>query len=132
MTRRPPRSTRTDTLFPYTTLFRSDRWHGDHDLLGRDLGGDLVDVLDPAEHRQALQIASAQLGSVVEEAGRLGVTGAAQVAPQRLAGLPGAQDQPPDASSVVAGPDGGLHASTDPTPEAQPARQPELTKPQPT
>src|SRR3546814_1395764 len=29
MIRRPPRSTRTDTLFPYTTLFRSlvtDRW----------------------------------------------------------------------------------------------------------
>src|SRR3546814_1421036 len=27
---RPPRSTRTDTLFPYTTLFRSDRqaWSG--------------------------------------------------------------------------------------------------------
>src|SRR3546814_8436142 len=25
MTRRPPRSTRTDTLFPYTTLFRSRR-----------------------------------------------------------------------------------------------------------
>src|SRR3546814_3821561 len=25
MTRRPPRSTRTDTLFPYTTLFRSNR-----------------------------------------------------------------------------------------------------------
>src|SRR3546814_5479379 len=24
MNRRPPRSTRTDTLFPYTTLFRSD------------------------------------------------------------------------------------------------------------
>src|SRR3546814_10839357 len=32
MIRRPPRSTRTDTLFPYTTLFRSsvsrDRWIG--------------------------------------------------------------------------------------------------------
>src|SRR3546814_14259738 len=28
MLRRPPRSTRTDTLFPYTTLFRSRRgWH---------------------------------------------------------------------------------------------------------
>src|SRR3546814_6083265 len=27
MIRRPPRSTRTDTLFPYTTLFRS-RWTG--------------------------------------------------------------------------------------------------------
>src|SRR3546814_13085083 len=27
MIRRPPRSTRTDTLFPYTTLFRSElRW----------------------------------------------------------------------------------------------------------
>src|SRR3546814_18243003 len=25
MLRRPPRSTRTDTLFPYTTLFRSNR-----------------------------------------------------------------------------------------------------------
>src|SRR3546814_7907820 len=27
MIRRPPRSTRTDTLFPYTTLFRSDVDH---------------------------------------------------------------------------------------------------------
>src|SRR3546814_17946089 len=26
---RPPRSTRTDTLFPYTTLFRSTIAHGD-------------------------------------------------------------------------------------------------------
>src|SRR3546814_12463735 len=26
MIRRPPRSTRTDTLFPYTTLFRSWKW----------------------------------------------------------------------------------------------------------
>src|SRR3546814_12597156 len=26
MIRRPPRSTRTDTLFPYTTLFRSHSW----------------------------------------------------------------------------------------------------------
>src|SRR3546814_12659066 len=28
MIRRPPRSTRTDTLFPYTTLFRSRRRRG--------------------------------------------------------------------------------------------------------
>src|SRR3546814_17079075 len=28
MIRRPPRSTRTDTLFPYTTLFRSAQWVG--------------------------------------------------------------------------------------------------------
>src|SRR3546814_12259868 len=33
MIRRPPRSTRTDTLFPYTTLFRSA---GDGRLLGRE------------------------------------------------------------------------------------------------
>src|SRR3546814_5790769 len=34
MIRRPPRSTRTDTLFPYTTLFRSDERpdrHSHHD-----------------------------------------------------------------------------------------------------
>src|SRR3546814_7542903 len=37
---RPPRSTRTDTLFPYTTLFRSERDAGDETacpiLLDRD------------------------------------------------------------------------------------------------
>src|SRR3546814_17701142 len=38
MIRRPPRSTRTDTLFPYTTLFRSrPRGPGDgHELAGVD------------------------------------------------------------------------------------------------
>src|SRR3546814_7365985 len=38
MIRRPPRSTRTDTLFPYTTLFRSQ---GDRRILGQRaaLGG---------------------------------------------------------------------------------------------
>src|SRR3546814_4911599 len=30
MIRRPPRSTRTDTLFPYTTLFRSTSWQCAH------------------------------------------------------------------------------------------------------
>src|SRR3546814_8920977 len=32
MIRRPPRSTRTDTLFPYTTLFRSHHHVGHRDL----------------------------------------------------------------------------------------------------
>src|SRR3546814_6010916 len=37
MIRRPPRSTRTDTLFPYTTLFRSGRGHcGHQDRAGAD------------------------------------------------------------------------------------------------
>src|SRR3546814_20225132 len=36
MIRRPPRSTRTDTLFPYTTLFRSRLYAaGDLDRLGQ-------------------------------------------------------------------------------------------------
>src|SRR3546814_9627512 len=39
MIRRPPRSTRTDTLFPYTTLFRSSRPYSGHEqsrhLIGR-------------------------------------------------------------------------------------------------
>src|SRR3546814_17358739 len=36
MIRRPPRSTRTDTLFPYATLFRSER------IFENGLGGELV------------------------------------------------------------------------------------------
>src|SRR3546814_9792167 len=38
MIRRPPRSTRTDTLFPYTTLFRSGHAAAAH---GRSRRGDL-------------------------------------------------------------------------------------------
>src|SRR3546814_14148960 len=34
MIRRPPRSTRTDTLFPYTTLFRSRAGDADHRRAG--------------------------------------------------------------------------------------------------
>src|SRR3546814_9488279 len=41
MIRRPPRSTRTDTLFPYTTLFRSIglRHRQGHDEVGRARAG---------------------------------------------------------------------------------------------
>src|SRR3546814_5846713 len=39
MKRRPPRSTRTDTLFPYTTLFRSDRWREHHHAKRHQGGG---------------------------------------------------------------------------------------------
>src|SRR3546814_1290582 len=38
MIRRPPRSTRTDTLFPYTTHFRSDFTRSDKYILGVALG----------------------------------------------------------------------------------------------
>src|SRR3546814_1271559 len=42
MIRRPPRSTRTDTLFPYTTLFRSDHrgTHRRHRRGGEVHGGE--------------------------------------------------------------------------------------------
>src|SRR3546814_18168933 len=43
MIRRPPRSTRTDTLFPYTTLFRSARQYG---------GGDNIIAVDRRRNRR--------------------------------------------------------------------------------
>src|SRR3546814_7864123 len=42
MLRRPPRSTRTDTLFPYTTLFRSAGV-----AVGKLVAGGELDVADP-------------------------------------------------------------------------------------
>src|SRR3546814_1312087 len=64
MIRRPPRSTRTDTLFPYTTLFRSvaqvrQQW-GRVDILVNNVGiggpaGSAVD-LDLQEWDRALRI----------------------------------------------------------------------------
>src|SRR3546814_2322788 len=56
MIRRPPRSTRTDTLFPYTTLFRSPwRERRKGDAAGAESGERVEQVvLDPAvEHRIA-------------------------------------------------------------------------------
>src|SRR3546814_2004653 len=46
MIRRPPRSTRTDTLFPYTTLFRSDANFWGRLLAARIYFSGLVDEID--------------------------------------------------------------------------------------
>src|SRR3546814_7819190 len=48
MIRRPPRSTRTDTLFPYTTLFRSrlDAFLARLGVLGEDLGELVFHLVD--------------------------------------------------------------------------------------
>src|SRR3546814_17052561 len=46
MIRRPPRSTRTDTLFPYTTLFRSI-------ALVLQRGADAEDIVIAADHPDA-------------------------------------------------------------------------------
>src|SRR3546814_12599438 len=50
MIRRPPRSTRTDTLFPYTTLFRSAARDGDREALERVLSHSRRDLRRYAEH----------------------------------------------------------------------------------
>src|SRR3546814_1209272 len=48
MIRRPPRSTRTDTLFPYTTLFRSMAWslrfHGVGNASAVELGSPMATI----------------------------------------------------------------------------------------
>src|SRR3546814_1064989 len=64
MIRRPPRSTRTDTLFPYTTLFRSVDQHRGGQIgligeaereLGVGVGGQMRDALVVEErHRFGL------------------------------------------------------------------------------
>src|SRR3546814_11515301 len=59
MIRRPPRSTRTDTLFPYTTLFRSCRQVG-------VTGGEIF-VHQAAQHRAiAREIVAAEQGQSAE------------------------------------------------------------------
>src|SRR3546814_20520953 len=61
MIRRPPRSTRTDTLFPYTTLFRSQhgilRHDADHPAQGKLIDGADILAVDgrSEEHTSELQ-----------------------------------------------------------------------------
>src|SRR3546814_2396580 len=52
MIRRPPRSTRTDTLFPYTTLFRSYELRREHRLFDSIIGAAFQDAM-----RGKLQVA---------------------------------------------------------------------------
>src|SRR3546814_12095044 len=74
MIRRPPRSTRTDTLFPYTTLFRSQGKRAlragevirSEPVFAHDnrVGGNAADLLDEAcEVERDLRIARLPIGS---------------------------------------------------------------------
>src|SRR3546814_18544344 len=60
MIRRPPRSTRTDTLFPYTTLFRSaflfdfPRIEADHRFVADDVGLVGAEAVELGPHRAAI------------------------------------------------------------------------------
>src|SRR3546814_16703048 len=62
MIRRPPRSTRTDTLFPYTTLFRSAcaaLWSRSDDLRSVALRAGAGEEAWRAQERRAVQAARA-------------------------------------------------------------------------
>src|SRR3546814_19274804 len=88
MIRRPPRSTRTDTLFPYTTLFRSVQLHVDARVLGGgdpvqhlrqtapagDLG-ELVGIERVDRHVDAANAEPRQLGRVARERAAVGGDG---------------------------------------------------------
>src|SRR3546814_13714896 len=69
MIRRPPRSTRTDTLFPSTTLFRSADVADRHRLAGLavelQLWVEFAEILQLRQRRQFIQALEAE---VVEEA----------------------------------------------------------------
>src|SRR3546814_20740594 len=84
MIRRPPRSTRTDTLFPYTTLFRSERVR----INRREeaIHVEVVDRVDPEERIQAqLRPQEVVVDLVCQEAGTVDVK---RVAAVRDRGVP--------------------------------------------
>src|SRR3546814_8107317 len=60
MRRRPPRSTRTDTLFPYTTLFRSILQHADNETHAHDLHGHVIGNSEQAASQRDQQQRSAR------------------------------------------------------------------------
>src|SRR3546814_8530339 len=72
MIRRPPRSTRTDTLFPYTTLFRSALVAEIYSkAVSPDDGGlvacyFLVQDLDPADAERAMLFFSSQASLLID------------------------------------------------------------------
>ncbi len=69
------------------------RGHGDHQQLGRSLADHRRGIIEAAQDRQALQLGAAQVRCVVQQADRFEVAGAAQIADQRLGGLPRTEDQ---------------------------------------
>src|SRR3546814_7216365 len=78
MQRGPPRSTRTDTLFPYTTLFRSAGQHrhrgvDDH----RQVDGDAVALDDAQVAQRVAELAHTRVQFAVGDVlrGRVGVVG---------------------------------------------------------
>src|SRR3546814_9395244 len=57
MIRRPPRSTRTDTLFPYTTLFRSPDLVEQLEASGVEIAHALQKIATPEAHARRTTVA---------------------------------------------------------------------------
>src|SRR3546814_20802390 len=120
MIRRPPRSTRTDTLFPYTTLFRSVRGPGAalsqlrggplgaFDRLGVDVS-ELLGLLVVGDHvvgqRQELLVEALRRGRVEHRCEVLLARGLQRGASEQLGPLP----VDPDAASGWSTPAGLPH-----------------------
>src|SRR3546814_4516891 len=73
MIRRPPRSTRTDTLFPYTTLFRS----GVHDRAGEAVLRQDARGLQRAGNARRVVVGAGRVGGEVHHVGHARVDVAA-------------------------------------------------------
>src|SRR3546814_13412427 len=67
MIRRPPRSTRTDTLFPYTTLFRSPETVAHHDFVKRRVVSVLTRLAEDYPHILLGRQSPVDLFSVVRD-----------------------------------------------------------------
>src|SRR3546814_12800022 len=110
MIRRPPRSTRTDTLFPYTTLFRSPTGAGAQRGVGR--------LTAPRRHKQPAEFhtASQERGTLVGARG-MRLRDTVGLPPRRLALRPDVLPfRHPDSgpwSYLVLDPDGGEAALVD-------------------
>src|SRR3546814_16312992 len=114
MIRRPPRSTRTYTLFPYTTLFRSFEHDGGRDhafgLGAHGVEGDQFDHFQSPLARVVEVAAQAPVLASVEAAGE--VVGLLQVAVAR-ARLPAKRGNQRVAAGVVSHTVVGREASLD-------------------
>src|SRR3546814_7516267 len=98
MIRRPPRSTRTDTLFPYTTLFRSPR------RARRDAGGGALPADDPRRRPRGegnLRGGRARSRARVPAGCLTGATAALAVGKSRRARLRRCRASPPSFSETM-------------------------------